>query len=105
MPEVDELYEESGEIPAGRKARIISPTLWAKLEEASKRQVAFSRVAAEEVIDDLRKDLTSAAVKAKYEVTTSTAHLDDGRHKLTFSARAKQAPKPAKEDPAVKAGK
>lgn len=89
-PPVDE-FEETTEVPAGRKARTLSESLAAKLDEAAKRGVAFSRTGSPDVIDELRKDLGSAAVKAKYVVTTATAQLENGMHKLTFSAKHKAA--------------
>jgi hypothetical protein len=93
----DEVFEESAEIPTGRKARTISETLRHTLKDAAKRGVAFSRVGSEDEIDELRKDLNSAAVRAEFEVTIGTAHLEDGSHKLTFGAKRKPAPKAAKE--------
>lgn len=88
------LFEETDDVPAGRKARVIGQDLWNALAESAKRGKAFARTADETTIDDLRKDLASAAVKARYEVTTGTAVLENGLHKLTFAAKAKAAPKP-----------
>jgi hypothetical protein len=87
----DEVFEETAEVPTGRKTRVISPARWARLEESAKRGIAFAREAAPEVIAELRKDLMSAAVKAKYDVTTSTAVLENGLHRLTFGAVAKHS--------------
>lgn len=86
-----DVYEETTELPPGRKPREIGKTLRAKLEESHKRGVGFSRTAEKQAIDDLRKDLTSAAVKAEYIITTATAQLDNGLHKLTFTAKRKPA--------------
>jgi hypothetical protein len=96
-------FEESDDIPTGRKARVPSDSLTAKLAEAAKHGKAFSRTAPAHVIDELRKDLGSAAVRAEYDVTTATAHLDNGHHKLTFTAKRKAttplaAPAPAGKD-------
>ena len=87
----DSVFEETDAIPAGRKARVIGQDLWNALADSAKRTVAFARTAAPDVIDELRKDLASAAVKARYDVTTGTAELENGMHKLTFAARAKSA--------------
>lgn len=83
------MFEETTNLPSGRKARTVPDEVWAHLEDAAKRGVGFSRTAAPHVIDDLRKDLGSAAVRAKYHVTLGTEKLSDTRHKLTFSARHK----------------
>jgi hypothetical protein len=82
-------FEETDDIPSGRKARTISQDLWTALGKSAANGKAFARTAAESVIDDLRKDLASAAVRAKYEVTTGTTALENGLHKLTFTARSK----------------
>jgi len=89
----DDEFTETADIPAGRKSREISKKLWDVLEDSAKRGVAFSRVAGQEVIEELRKDLSTAGVKAKYVVTTASAKLENGQHKLTFAAtHAEQAP-------------
>lgn len=85
----DSCFEETDVVPAGRKARVIGNDLWNALADSAKRGVAFSRTAGAEVIDDLRKDLSSAAVRLKYDVTTGSTQLENGEHKLTFSAKAK----------------
>src|SRR5215469_16802424 len=78
----DDEFTETADIPAGRKSREISKKLWDVLEDSAKRGVAFSRVAGQEVIEELRKDLTTASAK-----------LENGQHKLTFAAtHAEQAP-------------
>ncbi len=84
-----EMYEETDIVPAGRKSRVIKPALWQTLADSAKRQKGFARTAAADVIDELRKDLASAAVRAKYDVTTATAVLENGLHKLTFAATEK----------------
>jgi hypothetical protein len=92
----DAMFEETDEIPAGRKARSISPELWDALAKSAANGKAYSRTASETAIDELRKDLGSAAVRAKYDVTTRTQTLENGMHKLTFTARSKTpAPAPA----------
>lgn len=101
----DSVFEETDAVPAGRKARTIDPILWSALADSAKRGVAFSRTAAENVIDELRKDLSSAAVRAKYDVTTGTAQLEGGLHKLTFAARAKTSPEVTETTPAPKVAK
>lgn len=85
----DAVYEETADLPAGRKTRQIPASLWAKLEESAKRRVGFARTSDPDTIDQLRRDLASKTVKAKYDVSTQTAKLDNGLHKLTFSATAK----------------
>lgn len=83
------VFEDSEEIPSGRKARVIKSGLWHALADSAKRQVAKVAVLSPDAIEELRKDLSSAAVRAKYHVVTSTAALPDGRAKLTFSATSK----------------
>ena len=99
-------FTETVEIPRGRKARQVPQDLWNVLEDSAKRNVGFAKTAAPNVIDDLRRDLGSAAVRAKYEVTTSTEKINDKQHKLTFSARAKETADTAETSPEpVSAGK
>lgn len=85
----DDGFVETTEIPRGRKARSVPEHVWRKLEESAKRGVGFAKTAAPNVIDDLRRDLGSAAVRAKFDVTTGTEKLSDKEHKLTFSAKRK----------------
>lgn len=85
----DHIFEETSDIPAGRKAREVSKVVWNALAESAKRNIAFKRTAEADVITELRKDLTSAAVRAKYDVTTGTTQLEDGKHRLTFAAKVK----------------
>lgn len=89
MTTVTPAFEETTELPTGRKARVIDPVVWTKLAESAERGVAFVRTAAKEVIDELRKDLTSAAVRNKYDVTTETAQQENGDLSLKFSATGK----------------
>ena len=99
----ESMFEETTEVPAGRKVRVIPAELWNALADSAKRSVAFARTAEADVIDDLRKDLSSAAVKARYDVTTGTAQLENGMHKLTFAAKSKTvAAKPEGKATAVK---
>lgn len=98
----DSIFEETATVPAGRKARAIGQELWNALADSAKRGVAFSRTASAEAIDELRKDLSSAAVRARYEVTTGTAQLEGGMHKLTFAARGKTSPEVTEVTPAPK---
>lgn len=88
-PDDNGLYEETADLPAGRKSRQIPASLWVKLEESAKRRVGFARTSDPNTIDQLRRDLSSKTVKAKYDITTQTAKLENGLHKLTFSATAK----------------
>lgn len=95
----DSPFEETEDIPAGRKARVISADLWTALAKSAANGKAFARTASETAIDELRKDLGSAAVRARYEVTTGTAALENGLHKLTFAARAKTPAAPVAGTP------
>jgi len=92
-------FEETTDVPVGRKSRVITDVLWNKLEDSAKRKVGFSRIGTAEVIEELRKDLSSGAVRNKYEITTASAKLEDGRHKLTFAAQFVPAPAPAPQPP------
>jgi hypothetical protein len=83
------MFKETTVIPRGRKARRVSAELWEALEDSAARGVAFSRTDTPEAIDQLRRDLTSAAVRARYDVTTETTHIDDGTEKLAFAAQYK----------------
>lgn len=85
-------FEETAEIPPGRKARIVPDELWVRLARSAAANVGFTKTAAPDVIDELRKDLSAAAVRAKYEVTVQTVKVNDTAHKLTFSARVKEIP-------------
>jgi hypothetical protein len=86
------VFEETSVIPTGRKARVVPAHLWTHLEDSAKRRVGKVHTAAPEVIAQLRRDLTSAAVQAKYEVTTATEKLESGMHKMTFAAKRKPKP-------------
>lgn len=83
------IFEDTDDIPTGRKARVIKSGVWNALADSAKRHVAKVAILAPDAIDELRKDLASAGVRAKYNVVTSTAALPDGRSKLTFHATAK----------------
>lgn len=83
-------FEETTTMPRGRKARQIPKEVWEHLEASATRGVGFAKTAHPQVIDELRRDLGSAAVRAKYDVTTGTEKLDDAKHRLTFSARHKR---------------
>lgn len=85
------MFEETTDIPAGRKAREVSRKVWNALADSAKRGIGFRYTADADVIAELRKDLSSAAVRLKYEVTTGTTQLENGQHRLTFSAKAKPA--------------
>jgi hypothetical protein len=92
-PPTDTGYEETTQMPRGRKARKVPQELWIKLADSAKRGVAFARTAAPDVIDELRRDLGSAAVRAKYIVTVDTDKASETAHKLTFAAVHKHAAK------------
>jgi hypothetical protein len=82
-------FTETTELPTGRKARMIPTAVWDRLEESARRRVGFSKTGSKKVIDELRKDLASAAVKAKFDVTTGSKDAGKGQITLTFSATAK----------------
>lgn len=100
-PQTDNGFTETAELPRGRKARQVPDDLWNVLEDSAKRSVGFSKTAAPEVIDQLRRDLGSAAVRAKYAVTVSTNKENDKKHVLTFSARLKDQPSDPSPEPAA----
>ena len=93
----DDGFTETKTMPVGRKARSVPDIIWRKLAESASRSVAFTKSGTPDVIDNLRKDLSAAAVRAKYEVTVGTERVSDTVHKLTFAARAKAVPEPAVE--------
>jgi len=98
-PQTSNGFTETAELPRGRKARQVPQDVLNVLEDSAKRGVGFAKTAAPNVIDELRRDLGSAAVRAKYEVTVSTEKLSDKSHKLTFSARAKDTASDAEIPP------
>lgn len=93
----DDGFKESKEIPRGRKSRQVPDIIWAKLADSAARNVAFSKTGKPDVIDELRKDLGTAAVRAKYEVTVNTNKVNDHSHELTFAARLKAVTEPEPE--------
>lgn len=86
----DDGFAESTEMPRGRKSRAIPQIVWDKLEESARRQVAFTKSGTPDVIDELRRDLGAASVRAKYEVTMGTDKTSAKAHKLTFAAKTRQ---------------
>lgn len=82
-------FEDTEVLPSGRKAREVSEALWAALADSAKRGVGKAKSAAPGIIDDLRKDLGAAAVRAKYDITQGTEKVNDTLHKLSFSATRK----------------
>lgn len=94
----DNGFTETNVLPRGRKSRQIPDSLWDVLADSAARLVGFSKTAAPDVIDQLRRDLGSAAVRAKYTVTVSTDKSDENKHTLTFSARTKDV-EPAADSP------
>ena len=93
----DDGFTETKTMPVGRKARSVPDVIWRKLADSASRSVAFTKSGPPDVIDNLRKDLSAAAVRAKYEVTVGTERVSDTVHKLTFAARAKAVPEPEPE--------
>lgn len=92
-------FEETPEVPTGRIARKVSDELWALLAGSAERSTAWVKTAPAAEIDELKKDLGTAAVRAKYKVTINTEKGDNGTVKLKFSAVDKPAETPA-ETPA-----
>lgn len=90
------VFDDTDDKPSGRKARVVGDQVLAALADSAKRDVAKSVTASPDVIESLRKDLASAVVRAKYEVTTATADMEDGTIRLRFIAVAKQTAKPEK---------
>jgi transposase len=80
-------FVESTEMPRGRKARAIPEIVWQKLEESARRSIAFTKSGDPASIEELKKDLGAASVKAKYEVTVETKRVSDKVHELKFSAK------------------
>jgi ribosomal protein S26 len=90
-------FSETDEVPRGRKARQVPEIVLDRLEHSAKHGKAITRTAAPDVIDELRRDLGSAAVRARYEITMGTEKLSDVAHKITFAAKHRangQAPAP-----------
>ena len=83
----DDGFTETKEMPRGRKARAIPEIVWTKLEESATRKVAFTKSGSPDVIDQLRRDLGAAAVRAKYDVTVGTDKSNAKAHTLTFAAQ------------------
>jgi transposase len=83
----DDGFVETEEMPRGRKARAVPEIIWTKLEESARRQIAFTKTGKPDEIDELKKDLSAASVKAKYEVTTESRKVSDKVHELKFSAK------------------
>lgn len=82
-------FTETTDMPRGRKARAVPAIVEAKLEESARRQVAFTKSGTPDEIDQLRRDLGAASVRAKYEVTVSTDKTGKA-HKLTFAAKTRE---------------
>jgi hypothetical protein len=108
-PQTSNGFTEVAEIPRGRKARQVPEHVLTALRDSATRSVAFAKTATPELIDELRRDLGSAQVRTKYEITMGTEKLSETSHKLTFAARhranggqAAPAPAPAPEPAAAK---
>jgi hypothetical protein len=102
-PRADDGFTETKQMPVGRKARSVPDIIWQKLEDSANRGVAFTKGGTPAVIDELRKDLSAAAVRAKYEVTVGTERVSDTQHKLTFAARRKAVAEPNGQTDAAQA--
>jgi hypothetical protein len=89
MTDTSLVFEDSDDKPTGRKARIVPDVVWNALADSAKRDVAKVVNASEDAIAALRRDLASAVVRARYDVTIATASLDGGKMRLRFSAVAK----------------
>lgn len=92
-------FEETSDIPTGRKAREVSDELWKLLAASAERSVAYTKTAPNAEIDELKKDLSTAKVRKAYKVTIETEKVDDNSTRLKFSAVDKPAETPA-ETPA-----
>lgn len=82
-------FEETQDVPTGRKAREVSDELWTLLAGSAERGTAWVKTAPNDVIDALKKDLGTAKVRAKYKVTIESEKVDDDTSKLKFSASVK----------------
>lgn len=82
-------FEETPDIPTGRKSREVSDELWALLAGSAERSTAWTKTAPNAVIDELKKDLATAKVRAKYKVTIESEKVDDDTTRLKFSASVK----------------
>lgn len=94
-------FEVTDEVPRGRKARQVPPVVLDRLEHSAKHGKAITKTAAPDIIDELRRDLGSAQVRAKYEITMGTEKLTAESHKITFAAKHRangQAPAPAPDE-------
>lgn len=87
-------FEDSTEVPTGRRGSDVPEALLTALADSAKRGVAKSHVTDETGVKALRKLLASARVREHYEVVTARKVLDDGRHRLTFKA-CRKTPEPA----------
>lgn len=94
-------FEETKEVPTGRKAREVSDELWEVLAASADRGTAFTKTAPPGVIDELKKDLGTAKVRAKYKVTMETEKVDDNTSKLKFSALVKEESPVSETSPAA----
>jgi len=66
----------------------------AKLAESAERNVAFTKLGTAAETEELKKTLTAATVRAKYEVVVETLKKDGKVTGVKFSATAK-TPEPA----------
>lgn len=85
------VFSDTDAKPTGRKARTVSDDLWQVLADSAKRGVAKVAEADKPVIDELLRDLGSAAVRKRYTLTTATKALENGEVRLTFHAVEKPA--------------
>lgn len=91
MPETDTpVFEDDTDLPAGRRKADVPPHIWNALEDSAKRGIAKARTMTETDARSLRRQLASAAVRAKYTVRTEAAKVDGGRVRFKFSAESVQ---------------
>jgi hypothetical protein len=90
-------FEETTEVPAPRVRRQVSDELLALLAGSAERGTAWVKTASPDEITELKKDLGSGVVRAKYKVTVESEKVDDNSVKLKFSATVKpeETPVPA----------
>jgi hypothetical protein len=84
------MFEDSAQMPRGRRARTVSEALKIALEDSAKRGVAKVITGAETLIETVTADLSSAWVRKRYTVTRESEPLPGNRAKLTFAAVAKE---------------
>jgi hypothetical protein len=94
-------FEETDQLPRGRKAREVPRIVWEKLEHSAKTGRGIVKKDAPLAIAELKKDLGSAEVRKKYHVTVGTVKHSDTLHELTFAAKHRLQPTAAASSPAA----